>query len=110
MKPTAITPTITFNHSAENHEAVSPPIITPIIAAGMHFISCFEFHLFQNFCTVNRSMVQRIGSMIAAASVGEVCREISGTARMPNAPEKPPLDMPVIKTAMAMSERKSQSI
>jgi hypothetical protein len=56
------------------------------------------------------SMIHRMGSMMAAASIGEVCSEISGTARMPNAPEKPPLDMPVMKTAMAMSEMKSQSI
>lgn len=29
---------------------------------------------------------------------------------MPNAPENPPLEMPVINTAMAMSEMRSQSI
>lgn len=110
MKPTAIIPTIIFNHSAENHDAVSPPITTPIIAAGMHLMSCSVFHFFQNFCTVNMSMMHRMGNIIAAASIGEVCSEISGTARMPNAPEKPPLDMPVMKTAMAMSEMKSQSI
>lgn len=35
---------------------------------------------------------------------------MSGTAIMPNAPENPPLEMPVINTAMAMSEMRSQSI
>ena len=56
------------------------------------------------------SMMHRMGSMIAAASIGEVCSEISGTARMPNAPEKPPLEIPVMKTAMAMIEMRNQSI
>ena len=110
VKPTAIIPTIIFSHSAENHDAVRPPITTPIMAAGIHLMSCSVFHFFQNFCTVNMSMMHRIGSIKAAAKVGEVCSDISGTAIMPNAPEKPPLDMPVMKTAMAMSEMKSQSM
>ena len=110
VKPTAITPTIIFNHSAENHEAVKPPIITPIMAAGMHLINCSVFHFFQNLCTVKISMMHRIGSIMAAASVGDVWSEISGTASMPNAPEKPPLEMPVTNTAKAMSDIRSQSI
>jgi len=110
VKPTAITPTMIFNHSAENHDAVKPPMTTPMMAAGMHLISCSVFHFFQNFCTVKMSMIHSIGSIMAAARVGEVWSEISGTASMPKAPEKPPLEMPVINTAMAMSDISSQSI
>lgn len=110
VKPTAMTPTMIFNHSVENQDAVKPPIITPTIAAGMHFKSCSVFHFFQNFCTVNMSMMQRMGSMMAAASVGEVCNDISGTARMPNAPENPPFETPVINTAIPISEMSNQSI
>jgi len=110
VNPTAIMPTIIFSHSIENHDAVKPPIITPTIAAGMHFSSCSVFHFRQNFCTVNMSMMQRMGSMMAAARVGEVCKDMSGTARIPNAPENPPFEMPVIKTAMPISEMRNQSI
>lgn len=110
VKPTAITPTMIFNHSAENHDAVKPPMTTPMMAAGMHFINCAVFHFFQNFCTVKISMMHKMGSIMAAARVGDVWSEISGTASMPNAPEKPPLEMPVMNTATAMSDISSQSI
>ena len=56
------------------------------------------------------SMMQRMGSIIAAARMGVVCNEISGTAMMPNAPEKPPLEMPVMKTATAIRKIRNQSI
>lgn len=109
-KPMAIMPTSIFNQSSENQLAVKPPMITPIIAGGMHCISCVVSHFFQNFCTVNRSIIHRIGSMIAAACMGDVFSEMSGTAMMPKAPENPPLEMPVIITAIEISKISSQSI
>lgn len=110
VNPTAIIPTMILSQSTENHDAVKPPTTTPAMAAGMHLMSCSVFHFFQNFCTVKMSMMHKIGSMMAAAVVGDVCSDISGTAMMPKAPEKPPLEIPVMKTAMAIREISSQSI
>jgi len=48
---------------------------------------------------LNRSMVQRIGSMIAAACTGETNSAISGTASTPSPPPNPPLETPASSTA-----------
>ncbi|WP_347984786.1 hypothetical protein [Marinomonas sp. 5E14-1] len=82
--------------------------MTPTMAVGMHFMSCSVLHFFQNFCTAKMSMTQRIGSIMAAVSVGDVCNYMSGVAITPKALEKLPFDMPVINTANAMSNMNNQ--
>lgn len=110
VNPIATTPTIIFNNASETHDAINEAIITPMIAAGMLERTAFMSHFRQNFCTVKISITQRMGSMIAAAVIGDVVKEIKGTAMMPNAPEKPPFEMPVIKTAIAIIRLCTRSI
>ena len=46
-----------------------------------------------------RSIRHRIGSITAAAWIGEMTSAISGTETKPTPPPKPPFEMPAVNTA-----------
>ena len=64
----------------------------------------------ENFCTVKRSIIQRMDNTIPTVCMGEMVSEIRGKAMMQNAPNNSPFDMPVMITAMEVSTISSQSI
>ena len=94
IKRIAIVPIIILIISSELYLKDKEPIRIPNNAGGIIILTFFRSHFFQYIYKAIKSMTNKTGSKIAAATIGLILRDMIGIAKIAIGPAKPPFDIP----------------